>query len=202
MQRERACALPFLTAPAQVFAVVFETNIFNKDYRPVGIQRNTGGNLNSERRLLKFAADDIIIAAVSFLSAVLFPNRPDNFPKGFLLFRDSENAGNHGKKIFFTKAFTSPGKDILLGEPLGRYQRHTAAKIPNNAVIGLVSAENAFETGIILRNDIFFVKGIDHGIFCFGKIAENLFRNFLKPFHPGNGDIGRIFRVARIGLIP
>ena len=71
MQRERACALPFLTAPAQVFAVVFETNIFNKDYRPVGIQRNTVGNLNSERRLLKFAADDIIIAAVSFLSAVL-----------------------------------------------------------------------------------------------------------------------------------
>ena len=68
MQRERACALPFLTAPAQVFAVVFETNIFNKDYRPVGIQRNTVGNLNSERRLLKFAADDIIIAAVSFLS--------------------------------------------------------------------------------------------------------------------------------------
>ena len=59
MQRERACALPFLTAPAQVFAVVFETNIFNKDYRPVGIQRNTVGNLNSERRLLKFAADDI-----------------------------------------------------------------------------------------------------------------------------------------------
>ena len=72
MQRERACALPFLTAPAQVFAVAFETNIFNKDYRPVGIQRNTVGNLNSERRLLKFAADDIIIAAVSFLSAVLF----------------------------------------------------------------------------------------------------------------------------------